>query len=226
MAESQKSKTLFTLSQIDEDIAEGSKMYLELKELFDKASSLDDIIDSWMNRELGRELSFSAQPGNLDESTGEPVILVLLEEGAKEIAVAQCAKEALVNARKISFSIDEANHTFHDQECNFDEDWYNRRDETLSIEFNDIYGEHQIPRENVEKLLLSYLGSKVPTEIELFFVDEESLADSFMDAEAFDELMAKSKNYVCMNLVVFDRDQATASSGEFISFFLAKDVVQ
>ena len=62
MKKNDNPKQLFTLSQIDEDIEEGSKGYLELKELFQSAQSLDDVIDSWMSRNLGRELTFSSDP--------------------------------------------------------------------------------------------------------------------------------------------------------------------
>ena len=207
---------LFQLTQIDEDIIEGSPSFVEISELFQNARSIDDIINGWMNRDKGRDLIAYNGPSEDACSEGKPAIIFILQEYDKDVAQGQSMISCFTGIIPDWMVITPENKD--------DETLNEKREEELEIIYNDIYSETQIPRDNVQKFVLCYLLSSLSAEVDFFFASEESLDEVESTLQLEDENAKVDRNYVCMNMLVSNNTESSphmdGMAGSFVSFFL------
>ena len=215
--------TLFQLSQISEDI-ENTPLFSEIENLFANATCLDDIIKGWMDKEKMREISFVSGISEDPDTLDEPFVYAIIEQADQEYAIAECSKKALLELNPNLVLVSNSSFDFNNEDCSCNDDWFEERNQGLGIIFDEDFCEHQIPRANVEKLVLSYLLSDLPTEAELFFVSDESLDDIDSYTKDQGKEGIPNRNYVCINLIAQevkdDGGAGRSSGGEFVSFFL------
>ena len=213
-------RPLFGLVEFSEEVVEGSEECLKIKELFDRAGSLDDVINGWMDREKHAGISFVSGTSDFEDTVGEAAVFAVLKMNNRGIASAQCTKEKLVFSLGRDFCVDDANQVFDDEDFSFDRKWVEQRDSVFGIKFNDTYYEEHLPRANVQRLLMSYLGASAITGVELFFPDDDSILDGDIAPEELDEVYEQIKTYVCMEVSVYESAEMRCAISENMAFLL------
>ena len=211
-----QSSPLFELLEFSSEVEEGSEDYLRIKELFDCAKSLDDLINGWMERDKKRGIDFISGSSDFEE----PVVFVTLKIDYQPVAIAQCTKANLISRLGQEFTIDDANCVFDDECFDQDQEWTEKCDSALGVKYNELYYEDHIPRENVEKYMMSYLGATKYTGIEIFMPDNDSLLDGYIPEDKLDEVFEQMDRYVCMGMSVYESKEMDCAISRNVAFLM------